>query len=496
MKAHQRSTGEPGGWRSSRLSGAQVLILLAALVACRLLATHSFPIYDDAFITYRYARNLAQGMGLVYNPGVAWEPVLGTTTPGYSVVLAALHWAGLEMRTASRGVNGICDVLSALLLIRLLDRRALRSTVAILVFAALPALARISVGGMEAALLLTLALCAISADRARRPMLAGICASLACTVRPEAVLLVLLLFALRLRSPRALARYLLPVALIGIAYAGVLWSIYGSPIPQSVQAKAGGSIQPFHLQRTKDVLAQAFGPSSSARLLFPLVAVGFVRALWSPVRPLVLFSMLMVAAYAAAGAKTWGWYYYVPLTAWAVALGLGAEWLAGSVRAHVRGWRLPDSLVEQLPGLLALTAVSAVALFTRDHPDSVTREIYEPIGAWADAHAIAERRASIVASDIGAIGWFGGVILDTEGLVWPEASEYEDPVQVVAAHLPDYVVLVVTRSRILSFMASPVFDRYRPVRRFNRIEDKSLVPVTSELPVWWEQDYLVYERIR
>ena len=33
---------------------------------------------DDAYITYRYARNLADGAGFVYNPG---ERVLGTTPP-------------------------------------------------------------------------------------------------------------------------------------------------------------------------------------------------------------------------------------------------------------------------------------------------------------------------------------------------------------------------------------------------------------------------------
>jgi hypothetical protein len=495
MKGHQASRAEPGAWSGPRLSGIQVLILVAAVVACRLLATHSFPIYDDAFITFRYARNLAQGMGLVYNPGVAWEPVLGTTTPGYSVLLAGLHWLGLDMVFASRGVNLICDVISSLLIVRLLDRRALMSTAALLVFASFPAIARISVGGMEAALLLTLTLAAVAADRAERPTWAGLFAALCCTIRPEAVLLVMLLFALRLRSPRYLARYMLPVAAIGIAYAGVLWSVYGSPIPQSVQAKAGGNSYPFHPQRLKDVLAQAFGPSTSSRVVFPIVALGFLRAAWNPVRPLVLFSMLIVASYAASGAKTWGWYFYVPLAAWALAFGLGVDWVWSSVQAQVPRLKLRQSQLVQLPALLALTAVSCVALFTRHYPDVVTRAVYEPMRAWAEAHGISERRASIAASDIGAIGWYGGVILDTEGLVWPEAVEYEEPVDAIARHLPDYVVLVATRARVLGFMASPVFDRYRPVRRFNTVEDKSLEPVTSELPEWWEQDYLVYERV-
>ncbi len=494
MKGHQGSNTAGGAWQGVRLTGVQVVILVAAVVACRLLAIHSFAIYDDAFITYRYARNLAEGMGLVYNPGVAWEPVLGTTTPGYSVLLAALHRLGLEVITASRAVNLACDVISTVLIVRLLDRRALPSTVAVLVFASFPAIARIGVGGMEPALLLALVLGAVSADRARRPVAAGVLAALACTVRPEAVLLVVVLAALRLRSPRDLARTLLPVAIIGIAYASFLWAVYGSPIPQSVQTKAGGNSYPFHPQRVKDVLAQAFGPSTAARVLFPLVALGFVRAVRDPVRPLLWFSMLMVAGYAAAGAKTWGWYYYVPLTVWAVALGLGVDGLARVALARAPRLALPRSQVVHLPALLALSVVAAAALFTRSHPDVVTPRVYEPMRAWADAHGISERRASIVASDIGAIGWYGGVILDTEGLVWPEAVEFEEPVDVVAEHLPDYVVLVATRARVLSFMASPVFDRYRPVRRFNTVGDESLVPVTSELPEWWEQDYLVYQR--
>jgi hypothetical protein len=43
---------------------------------------------DDAYITFRYARNLAGGLGLVYTPG---ESVLGTTAPLWALFLGALH---------------------------------------------------------------------------------------------------------------------------------------------------------------------------------------------------------------------------------------------------------------------------------------------------------------------------------------------------------------------------------------------------------------------
>jgi hypothetical protein len=62
---------------------------LVALVV-RLL-TRPHPI-DDAYITFRYAGNLADGLGLVYNAG---EWVLGTTAPLWAVILGAGYRLGL-----------------------------------------------------------------------------------------------------------------------------------------------------------------------------------------------------------------------------------------------------------------------------------------------------------------------------------------------------------------------------------------------------------------
>src|SRR5688500_1521674 len=43
---------------------------------------------DDAFIYLRYARNLANGDGMVFNPG---EWICGCTSVLYTCLLAALH---------------------------------------------------------------------------------------------------------------------------------------------------------------------------------------------------------------------------------------------------------------------------------------------------------------------------------------------------------------------------------------------------------------------
>jgi hypothetical protein len=74
--------------------------------------------FDDAFITFRYARSIAAGAGFVYNPA---EPVLGTTTPLYTLILAALAFVfgAQHLLTISLGIAALADIASIVLLYRL-----------------------------------------------------------------------------------------------------------------------------------------------------------------------------------------------------------------------------------------------------------------------------------------------------------------------------------------------------------------------------------------
>ncbi len=79
---------------SARLAALANLALGAAIVA--LFVHNAFELYfvgDDAFISFRYARNLADGMGLTWNPG---ERVEGYTNFLWVVIVAAGMRLGLE----------------------------------------------------------------------------------------------------------------------------------------------------------------------------------------------------------------------------------------------------------------------------------------------------------------------------------------------------------------------------------------------------------------
>ena len=62
-------------------------------------AWHYAFLTDDAYISFRYARNLSEGHGLVFNPG--FERVEGYTNFLWVVMLAALHFVGLSIESGA-----------------------------------------------------------------------------------------------------------------------------------------------------------------------------------------------------------------------------------------------------------------------------------------------------------------------------------------------------------------------------------------------------------
>src|ERR1700692_2518820 len=132
---------------------------LVALLARLLTGPH--PI-DDAYITFRYARNLAEGLGLVYNPG---EWVLGTTAPLWAILLAGGYLLGItDLAWLATLLSAICDAASAVLLVALGLRLGWRPAGAALIglaWALNPMSIAFATGGMETSLFVLMALVAL-----------------------------------------------------------------------------------------------------------------------------------------------------------------------------------------------------------------------------------------------------------------------------------------------------------------------------------------------
>lgn len=79
--------------------------------------SHVYATSDDAFISLRYAPNLSDGHGLVYNPGE--QPVEGIRNLLLSIVATALLWAGAALLWVAKGIGVASFAASLVLLPRL-----------------------------------------------------------------------------------------------------------------------------------------------------------------------------------------------------------------------------------------------------------------------------------------------------------------------------------------------------------------------------------------
>src|SRR5713101_3668142 len=132
------------------------------LSVCGLLVVHALHFFrpvDDAYISFRYAENLAAGQGVVFNAG---ERVEGYTNFLWVVVLAVCRLMGAPVPLASQ-ILGVLLTIGSILLAADLARRMIPSgrgagIPAALLLAASPAMAMWAGGGMEVPLFSFLAI--------------------------------------------------------------------------------------------------------------------------------------------------------------------------------------------------------------------------------------------------------------------------------------------------------------------------------------------------
>jgi hypothetical protein len=210
---------------------------------------------DDAYITYRYAQNLAEGHGLVFNPGERVE--------GYTSLLHVLLLTPVYALAGDRGIYGwavVLNLIFMMLALAVFYRHVRRTTgpvqagLAAVLFGASPLLWLMGAIGMETSILMLLQLLLW----AQVESLAGESGSGAGVGRAGFLLTVLLLVLARADGflmPAAAAVYLLlrhrrrEAAMAGGAMAAGLvavglwrFSYYGHLLPNTYYVKVSGPL--------------------------------------------------------------------------------------------------------------------------------------------------------------------------------------------------------------------------------------------------------------
>ncbi len=371
---------------------------------------------EDAYITFRYARNLVAGNGLVFNPG---ERVMGFTSApwtlwtslGYALLRDTVLW--------TRVWTMLGDVTTLLVLGTLLRRHASPAAAWCFnfFFAAWPYVAAVGVSGMENSLMVTLIVLA-AALSARRSAASGPVLGLLALWRPEGVA------AAAIIGLGALWRDRLVALAILIAGALALAGYYGSPIPQSLFAKSQmyGTPGPWLGRHWWEWLSPfSFGRwpiASEANNLLPLtvlLAPALVRGvpeMWrarsSGLALAIAGALTVWLGYALLGVAYFNWYMIVPLAGIVALAAVGAPHI-------VRG-----------RGLYVSAALFVVGMWTLAPNLYLGRAKAEYFGFGVIADYLLQHARpgeKVMLEPIGLIGYHAPLrVVDEVGLVSPQVA--------------------------------------------------------------------------
>ena len=442
-------------WLASLLAIGCLTLGVFALTAYRFTSGQGGVPLDDAWIHFQFARNLARGDGLSFNPGY---PTSGSTAPLWTLLLAAVYFTGGTVNgpVAGQLLSGAC-FLAVLAATYALGKQLTGSRWAAWLAGAVVAtngrLVWAGLSALETCLFATLSLLAIGAhlsDRATLRQAQGDARrqtqgdarhyrlrtaalfGLAALARPEGYLLFALaladfLFALTIQGHepwRARWRRLpiLPTLLFAaIVLPYLLFSLHtsGHLLPNTYHAKAVVNLLPDRdfLSLTARYLIQD-NPLLLPFFLFGLILLierASLLSLWSAGLPLV-YAFLHAVLYQHGR-------YLIPLIPCNAVIGIAGLLEARRLAAR-RGcrWRSSQRTLAALVGLLVVvgtawrlpTAASEYAW----NVDNIN-EMHVALGHWVAEHTPPDTLLAL--NDIGAITYISErQVVDLAGLITPE----------------------------------------------------------------------------
>ena len=435
--------------------GILIALALAARVAWLLYTRYTS---DDAFITFRYARQIALGNGFVYNLG---ERLDGTTSPLYALLLAA--WAKIVPNIVlGSKVLDLAFAFAALLFVwqtlKLLGRSQAEQVGAILLLGLSSKLLSMETEGMEISLVLFLMAASWYAVVRRRFTWAGCLLGLLIWTRVDLFLWPVLLAAVTLLSDVKATLRMAGTAILTYLPWVIFAALYfGSPIPYTITAKWVAYIQFDHSPLFNHFLT-VVGYLSPFTILTPawldilFVAITLVLAAYQAVHTwrdrrlviLICFVLLEVIRLTVTRATFENRYFVPALWVTLILAGMAVGDLWGKVKAYQPAIRWCCRIFLAAALLVGLSFGLTWAGDVRLSQTSRDENSLMAIGLWLHEYAPAGSRVEL--EPLGYIGYYSDLtMLDDVGLVTPAVVDMKRS-QVVGdlyfTYLkPDYLIL-------------------------------------------------------
>ncbi|MCL5266243.1 MAG: hypothetical protein M1343_13800 [Chloroflexi bacterium] len=407
----------------------------AALVACVGLAigvrvAFGPHVREDAFITLRYAENIAAGQGFVFNLG---ERVLGTTTPLFALLLAALARLGLDPAFAAIAIGILSDA-GAMVILSLIAARFLKPLAVVFVlmlYALLSPIVSYAVSGMETSLYVLLILSSVLAYASGKMRFAGLLCALLVFTRPDGLILPTVFFFHALVYKRnGLLDALVVFVIVLAPWVAFATTYFGSPIPQSMIAKASVDFAPDSALSLRNFLW--YFSDVDNRWFLPLSPVFILGILQLKRERAPALLMAWALAYSAAFIASnkflfpltpFEWYFVPLLAPFVLGIGAGLENVVSFIArlaGAARGWLYVGAAFTV--GAVLLIGYGAVLRYQHS-------ELGKAVGGRETVYAkLASQMAEmgvqdepVAAYEIGAFAYrYPGPILDLWGLVSPK----------------------------------------------------------------------------
>ncbi|MCB0058532.1 MAG: hypothetical protein KDE45_15955 [Caldilineaceae bacterium] len=424
---------------------------------------------DDATITYRYALNIAQGNGFVYNLG---EHIQGTTTPLFTLILAVFALLGMEPIQAGPAiglVSGVLAVVVTFLLGRSLAGWLAGLGGAVLLASSAHFAANVS-SGMETPLYVLLILTAFLLLYGQHFALAAFVSGLCILMRldglavPAAVLIGVWMRTRRI--PWKEAAIVLLTALPWFVFAQLY---FGSLLPLSLVAKQSHIklADPFWMIRF--LINTPFEMLLAPILIFYGTLLSRRKQVAIHTVPLVLWLSLYVLAYSFVNIDAYDWYNVPPIPVLYILFGV-------AVAEITARFDFPVKRNQILAGLAVIAFVMVfqikynLALVPAFKRQAVAVEgTRVEVGEWLYENTPAD--ATIASDGIGHIGYYSDrYVIDLLGLVTPYAigRTYVDTLDHFNV---DYAISVVRKDGGHPFKSSEFLSRYEFVREWPASEE-------------------------
>jgi hypothetical protein len=454
------------------------------IIICRLIASYVFNTFDDAYITYRYAQNLVAGDGLIYN---LHERVLGTTAPLFAVIGTIPLVLSVSVPKFFVGFNILCDLGSLYLVYRFIyDRDKFLLILFTILFSLDPGTNRIAVGGMEANLFLFCSLLGMVLYFNNRKLIAFLLLSIIYFLRPEAIILFLILISFEWYSTGKFPwKYLLCCLLLMAPVLYLMYIYYGHFIPQSVIAKSLESPRPL-----SDLVRIIIFPHGFNYILFPLALYGMVESVRRNKFFMIIFlwAACYVAAYFIQGPWILNWYIYSIVVAQLIFAAVALKKICSLFHLDLSKYRLFTIsplfivLVWIFVGYWLGKSTVEVNIFDQLKKDFIQRQDTQKKIFFAD--------------DIGALGFYsGGYIYDNLMLVTPQASRFKSARERILYLNPDFLYLYTDGSYLSLLLKDSVLSvKYHFIKRYSRYGEMELPGLSEIGNTGYKLDYMLWKR--